>query len=436
MNTQENNKKANKLKASKMVNKLVDEYYDELVNINKTHNKLVCYSSGLAMTPFLAAQDIAWVHGEAYGARIVARKEQNEPQQYVEALGYQRDICSYARTQIGCCMMSEYGVPSGMKVGPVVGEIPRPDLIVTCYPACSSGAQWDWAIERTYGKKIPWYNVVVPYRIGRTGLGQTDGEEYQEQVKYVADQFKGLIRFLEEVSGRPFNWDKFQELTAYTKKVATLRNEALEICKKKPSPASYFDWAIFISVVNYLTAWPGSLEAMEAAKAEVQERAENNVSSIPNEKYRLYWEGIMNWGKIGFLADKFAKYDACVVAGSYTHLGFWPVPHLMDPENPLEAIAKNHLLCPVNMRFPVFEHETMKLMSDYSIDGVLLHGARTCRAFSRFHYLIGESLSRKMDISSVMFEGDMTDETFYNNEVIDTRIEALLESLAAKKIRK
>ena len=34
----------------------------------------------------------------------------------------------------------------------------------------------------------------------------------------------------------------------------------------------------------------------------------------------------MNWNKVGWLADKFAGYDAAVVAGRYTHMAFWQEP--------------------------------------------------------------------------------------------------------------
>ena len=31
----------------------------------------------------------------------------------------------------------------------------------------------------------------------------------------------------------------------------------------------------------------------------------------------------MNWNKVGWLAEKFAQYDAAMIAGRYTHMAFW-----------------------------------------------------------------------------------------------------------------
>jgi benzoyl-CoA reductase subunit B len=427
-------KRANRLKSGKLVNKLVNEYWEDLINAKKTGKKVV-YTTGLPIGPFMAAQDMAWIHGEGYGARVAARHEEKEPQTFAENRGFNRELCSYARTQMGCAMFAELGVPEDLNPGPIATEIPAPDAIVTCYPGCSTGPQWDWAIERVFGKKIPWFNVVIPYHMGRNGSTYMKGEEFEENVKYVVRQFEDLIKFLEVVSGKPYNWDKFQELMGVTKKVGQLRMEAMELCKAKPAPASFFDWSIQIAPVNYLTAWPGTIEAMQAVKDEVQERLDNGVSAVPNEKYRIFWEGIMNWNKLGWMADKFASYDATVVAGRYTHMAFWHEPDTIDPEHPLRGIAINHLECQLNLGYPITEERMMTLSKDYSIDGIVFHGARTCRSFSRSHFLLAENLNKKMGIQSTSFEGDMVDDSFYKEELVNTRIEALIESLEAQKSR-
>ena len=429
---QQEEKKPNRLKSCKMVGKLVNEYWQDLINAKKS-GKLVVYTTGLPIGPFMAAQDMAWIHGEGYGARVAARHEEKEPQLFAERRGYNRELCSYARTQLGCAMFAERGVPTDINAGPIATEIPAPDAVITCYPGCSTGPQWDWAIERMFGKKIPWFNVVIPYHYGRNGSRYMSGDEYHNIVAYVAKQFKGLIKFLEDLSGRPYNWDRFCELMAVTKKAGKLRMDAMRMCKAKPSPASFFDWSVFIAPVNYLTAWPGTVECLQAAKDEVQERIEKGITAVPNEKYRIFWEGIMNWNKLGWMAQKFANFDACVIAGRYTHQSFWQEPEAIDPNNPLEGIAVNHIECQLNLGYPITEEEMIKMCREYSIDGVVFHAARTCRSFGRSHFLMADSLNRNLGINTTSFEGDMVDESFYQDEIVNTRIEAMLEGIDARK---
>ena len=88
------------------------------------------------------------------------------------------------------------------------------------------------------------------------------------------------------------------------------------------------------------------------------------------------------------------------------------------------------------MRGSFTEEKMFGFCKDLKIDGVILHGARTCRSFGRSHYLMAENLSKKMGIPSTMFEGDMVDESFYKEEVVNTRIEALLENIDAMKQRR
>jgi len=262
------------------------------------------------------------------------------------------------------------------------------------------------------------------------------GEEFEQEVDYVTRQLKDMCEFIAKVSGRPYNWDRLSELMAVVKKTGQLRKEAMELCAAKPAPASFFDWSQFIAPVNYLSGWPGTVEAMQAAKDEIEERIKNGVGCIKTEKYRLFWEGIMNWNKLGWMSRKMADYDAAVVAGRYTHMAFWQEPDVIDVNQPLRGTAINHLECQLSLGYPITEAKMMELCKFYSIDGVILHGARTCRSFGRSHYLMADNLARKMDISSTMFEGDMVDESFYKEEIVNTRIEALLESLEAKKQRK
>lgn len=427
-------KKPNPLKAGKHVHEMVNDYWEDLINAHK-NGKLVAYTTGLPIGPFLDAQDMAWVHGEAYGARVAARHEENEPQIIAERRGYDRECCSYARTQLGCLLCGMNGAPDDLEDHiAVVREIPKPDLIITCYPGCTSGPQWDWTIGRLF-PDVPWFNVVIPYHYGRNGSTYGKGEEFEKEVAYVERQLRQMCEFIGKISGKPYNYAKLTEKMELVKQTGLLRKEAMELCSAVPAPASFFDWSIFIAPVNYLSGWPGTVEAMRAARDEIAERVRNGVGTIPNEKYRLFWEGIMNWNKLGWLAKKFANYDAAVVAGRYTHMAFWQEPEAIDPADPFRGVAINHLECQLGLGYKITEEKMFELCERYKIDGVILHGARTCRSFGRSHYLMAENLSKKLGIPSTMFEGDMVDESFYKEEVVNTRVEALLENIDAKKQR-
>ena len=77
--------------------------------------------------------------------------------------------------------------------------------------------------------------------------------------------------------------------------------------------------------------------------------------------------------------------------------------------------------------------QIVKLCRHYEIDGVVLHAARTCRAFSNPQYLIAEAVQKQLGLPVAMFEGDMVDESFYKDEIVNSRVEAMLEAIESRK---
>ena len=152
------------------------------------------------------------------------------------------------------------------------------------------------------------------------------------------------------------------------------------------------------------------------------------------ERYRLFFDGIMNWTKVGWLAEKFAKYDAAVIAGRYTHMAFWQEPKLINPQDPVLGMAQNYLICPNNHSAPILIDLIMDLCSKYEVDGMVIHASRTCRAFTNPQFMIAEAATKRLGIPTSMFEGDVTDDSFYKDELVNSRVEAMLEAIDARRL--
>jgi benzoyl-CoA reductase subunit B len=434
-------KKANRLKTSSMNNKMVNDYWTDVFNA-KAEGKLVCWYEGVAINPLMQAADIRWVHGEAWSALLAARNNEEPAQKAAEHRGYMKELCSYARTHIGCGVLAQNrGVEaSGSSFSDALGagllgeRIPAPDMFISAYPYCSTGQQWDEMLFRLFGKKIPIFNISVPWVWGnKPDAVYLGGSEFNEAKQYMVKQIRACTDWIAEQTGKKYDWDKLSEIMSYTKKAGQLRIEAMELCKAKPAPASFFDWTTSLAPVNFIPGGPAIVDYFEKTKAEIVQRIADNEGGIPQEKYRLFWDGIMNWNKIGWLANKFANYDANMVAGRYTHMGFWHEYESIDVENPLEGMAVNYLVCPINLSAPLMIEEIIKLCKHYEIQGMVLHAARTCRAFSNPQFLIADAVQKRLGLPVAMIEGDMVDESFYKDEIVNSRVEAMLEAIEARK---
>lgn len=97
-------------------------------------------------------------------------------------------------------------------------------------------------------------------------------------------------------------------------------------------------------------------------------------------------------------------------------------------------MAQNYLVCPINLSAPFLIEKTVGFCRKYEIDGVVLHSSRTCRAFTNPQYLLAEATTTQLGIPSTMFEGDVTDESFYKDELLNSRVETMLEAIDSRRI--
>lgn len=200
-------------------------------------------------------------------------------------------------------------------------------------------------------------------------------------------------------------------------------------------PATYWDWVASIAPINFLPGNQALVDYFAGVKAEIQQRIVDGISGVANEKYRLYFDGIMNWNKLGFLTRKFAEYDVAVVAGRYTHESFWQEPQLIDVDNPLRGMAQHYLLCPLNHGLKNLEELLLRRIDEYAIDGIAFHSTRTCRAMTNPSPCSPKPPSVNAVSSRSSSEGDVADASFYNDEMFDSRLEAMLEAIDVQRMK-
>ncbi len=401
-------KYANKLLSTRRGGQMVNEYWSDLFTA-KEQGKQVVWYEGSALNPIFQAAGLGWAHGEAYSALLAARGGELPAQKAAEERGYMRELCSYARTHLGCQVLSQRGDPDSgvvnvMDTKNLADKLPAPDFFINAYAYCSTGQQWDEMSFRLFGKKVPIFNVSIPFLWGnKIDARYLKGSEWNEASQYVAKQLREMIKFIEQQTKRKFDWDALSENMAYIKRASELRLEGMELCKTGPSPATFWDWIASIAPINFLPANQGVVDYFQDVLDEIKQRVATGVSAVPNERYRLFFDGMMNWNRLGWLAEKFAKYDASVIAGRYTHMAFWQEPHLIDTHDPILGMAQHYLICPNNHGARMLTDEVIKLCEKFSIDGMVFHVSRTCRAFTNPQYLFADAVQKRLGIQTAMF---------------------------------
>jgi benzoyl-CoA reductase/2-hydroxyglutaryl-CoA dehydratase subunit BcrC/BadD/HgdB len=221
----------------------------------------------------------------------------------------------------------------------------------------------------------------------------------------------------------------------YIKRAAELRREGLDLCKAKPAPATFWDWIACVAPINFLPGDQALVDYFAGVRDEIKQRLDAGVPGVQGERYRLYFDGIMNWNKLGFLSRKFAEHGAAVLAGRYIHNAFWQEPHLIDVENPLRGMAQHYLLCPTNHGSRTLDYLTLRDCREYDVDGIVFHSTRTCRAFTGPQRLLARSALNTLGIPAIFFEGDVADASFYKEEILESRLVAMLEQIDMRRQR-
>ncbi|GAB26336.1 putative 2-hydroxyglutaryl-CoA dehydratase subunit alpha [Gordonia polyisoprenivorans NBRC 16320 = JCM 10675] len=434
--------KTNKLSSTKVGGRMTAAYWENIFTA-KERGKHVVWYNGAAMNPLFQAAGLEWCHGEAFAARLAAQHLEEPAQAAGAEYGYIGELCSYARTHLGCAVLtrqnldeSDTGVVGMLDQQELAAKLPAPDFFVNGYAGCSTGQQWDAMTYRVFDRQLPVFNVSLPMLWGnKPDAGYMRGEEWEEVSAYAEGQLRELVEFLEYQTGRPFDWDVLSESMSYIKRASELRLEGMALCTQAPTPATYWDWVASIAPINFLPGNQALVDYFAGVKAEIEQRLADGVTAVADERYRVYFDGIMNWNKLGFLTKKFAEYDVAVVAGRYTHESFWQEPQLIDVENPLRGMAQHYLLCPLNHGLKNLQELLLRRIDEYSIDGIAFHSTRTCRAMTNPQTMLARAAERERGVKSFFFEGDVADASFYNDELFDSRLEAMLEAIDVQRAK-
>jgi len=405
------------LEAHKKMQDLLDANYRD-VGQAKAAGKKIAWVTGQAPTDILVAADILPAYPENHAALCGANRVGTQLCQVAEAHDYLPDLCSYARNNLGSCLLGEQTFP--------VAPLPAPDILMAV-TTCNTHVKWWEALSRYYN--VPLLLLETPFV--HDGLSK---EDISPAIKYAEDQLKEMIVFLEEFCGQPYNYDKLQECITNSSKASSLYAEFVNTARHIPSPITSFDAFLHLAPMMNLRGFPEAVSYYELLLAEVRQRVEQSFSAVGEELYRLYWDNIPVWYRLGWLARKFASYGACTVAAFYPWV--WvEIFARLDSEHPLESIAESLVAFYQNKGTKSRIDLPLRLVKDFSVDGLTIQVNVTCKLLVPDQLVVAREVQRLTGVPMVVIEGDMVDERLFSEAQVDRQIEDFISILATKKGR-
>lgn len=393
------------LRISAWTKELIARHYLEGRYANG-HRKVAWVTSG-APVELLKALGFYVLYPENHGALCGTARMVVEIASEAESAGYSRDICSYARTDIGT-MLSER-TP--------VGRLPRPDLLLACTNICQTVLYWYRVLAHQFN--VPLILIDTPF---------VYTEVTDHAVAFVMRQLEEAVPLAEKVAGRSLDERELRETARLSRMASQLWMEVLQRNKHRPAPISVFDQFIHMAPIVEMRGDPTTVDFYGGMLKEVDERIAQGVGVVSNERRRLLWDNLPIWYRLRYLAEFLGQDGAVIVASTYTN-AWGELADLVDPSHPFESMARTYIY-PILNRGTGEKLATMRRMVDeYQVDGVILHSDRSCKPYSIGQMDQRDRLIREHGIPALLLEADHGDPRSFSEEQVANRLAAFVEML-------
>jgi benzoyl-CoA reductase/2-hydroxyglutaryl-CoA dehydratase subunit BcrC/BadD/HgdB len=345
------------------------------------------------------------VYPENHAALCGVQRLVPELSDAVEAEGYARDLCSYARTDLGC-----------LRTGRTpVGRLPRPDLLACCTNICQTVLYWYRALAARF--RVPLVILDTPF---------VYGEARPHQVRYVEAQLEELVRVAEGIAGRRVEPGALVEVTRKAKEGTDLWGECLAAARNRPAPWTGFDGFFHMAPIVSLRGTDACNAYYRLLRDELQERVRRGIGGLRDERHRLLWDNLPIWFAVRRLSTLLAERGFNVVCTSYTN-AWAEAGSRIDPAEPLRSAARAYQHVILNQDLPNRLAVLTRLTRAYGVDGAVLHSDRSCKPYSIGQVDLKERLAREAGVRVLMLEADHSDPRAFSLEQGEARLAAFME---------
>ncbi len=344
---------------------------------------------------------------ENQAAGIAARGGGVRLCEVAEGEGYSNDICAYARISMAYAQVKD--APEQ--------NMPMPDFVLCCNNICNCMIKWYENLAKDLD--IPMILIDIPFN--------PDDEVSDAEVAYVKNQFWDAIHQLEELTGKKWSDERYQEVMEYSGRTSRAWLAATACAKYEPSPFNGFDLLNHMAVMVTARGKKEAADAMETLLKEYEENHATGKSTFRGEeKYRIMFEGIACWPWLRVTATGMKDRGINMVTTIYADaFGF-----IYDD---FDGMCRAYCRVPNAINLEVARDKRVKLCKDNHVEGLLVHVNRSCKLWSGFMQEMSRQIGEECDIPVTSFDGDQADARNFSEAQYDTRVQALTEIMDSRK---
>ncbi len=377
----------------------VDRYEDIAGAMTDESRRVALFEFGLVPQPFLAF-GCAPLCLETYPF-FFTRTNMETVYEFIEAgesAGVSSETCSTDRFIIGAA---------------VKGELPGNSFFVTSSSPCDSTRISYPILQKMF--ECPMLYLDAPFRYDR------------EAVRYYASQLKEqLIPFLETVTGRKLDIDRFREVITESNKAYEHLVDVHDTYKVLPAPHNGFlrlvPFFIYISGAGN----PGTTRTLKLLSEDAARRVKEGRTQGPfEERHRALWVHVTPTFDIELFGWMEERFGAMVVSNSLSSSAILEPIDTTSLDSMLEGIAWQGL----DMTMSIMRYDTEKLIQfslnayeDYRCDCMIVTQHVGCNSICGAQGMI-RKVCRDRDIPVLFIELDYNDDRVLSKERLRSQIE-------------
>jgi benzoyl-CoA reductase subunit B len=426
-------KTINRLKSMYVLRAKVDEVYMRSMTAMKAGEPTVWAMLDFYYgDPILRAMDIETVYPENYSAAVAAVGAAPQYLEYSDAEGFPTHLCGYSRVNLGyaALMMKEF--KGKIPVGAPMGGMPKPLFLLSSSAICDARYKWFQALGRYMD--VPVWAIEAPVP-GTKELFV--GDSYNQAVKMGTKNLQEFVKFVERISERKMDWAKLEETVDTMIELNRVWYETNLLRKVRPCPMHSRDFFSAMPAALFVMGdLKDSLKCFKDLHEEVETRVKNGIGAIQEEKYRMVFAELPPWHSLGMF-DQLAERGWNFVIESF---GYHP-PEPLDLSginDPLERISRFNLQYFIskyekaikeNLLVGQVAYAYFEYARDWQCDGALLHPLISCRSASTHLPYVADMLMERLNVPSLIIEGDIVDLRLFDLEGALAKAEAFEETM-------
>ena len=405
-----------RLSTAKDLGKFMADYYYELDNAVKEGKRKVAWCTSVGPAELLRAMGFLVYFPETHSAMLGTTRMATELIPVANAIGYSPEICSYLTADVGAFLRN---VTPLSKAFPGIESVPKPDVLVYNTNQCRDVQDW----FAFYAMK---FNVPLLGIQSYRGVGDVT-EAHVESIK---EQIESLVEPLEKIIGKKLDMDIFRETVKLSRECSDLWEKALATAAAKPAPLTFFDGTTLMGPAVVGRGTKAACDCYRLLIGELEDRVSKKIGVTDDERFRIYWDGMPVWGRLGAHSKLFSGLGANVIASTYCSSWIFTA---LDGADPFGSMARAYTELFIVRDDDVKEQYIRNKVKFFDIDGIVYHNSKTCPNNTNCRYGLHQRLEKTTGVPSLVIDGDLNDLRCLSDEQTKTNVEAFIEQLEENK---